>query len=193
MPDALALTTSRHLRPLQRAASKPRRPAAPPRRAPAAVTPPHHCRGCLTVCRGPPPSLSRPPHATPPHSPWNRVASADWHALPGCLGMSWLAPTTRHAGRHRRCCHRSRLWLRLPPPAPPPLLAATPPAGASPAVAAAPVASRRPRRRSEAAIPARVPSAGGRAVGGGWRVAAVSVRVGSPRPSNMGGAEEMFG
>ena len=42
-------------------------------------------------------------------------------------------------------------------------------------------------------MPARVPSAGGRAVGGGWRVAAVGVGVGGPRPSNMGGAAEMVG
>jgi len=55
------------------------------------------------------------------------MASADWHALQGCFGMSWLAATTRHAGRHRRCCHSFRLWLRLPPMAPLPLLAATPP------------------------------------------------------------------
>ena len=193
MPNALALTTFHHLRPHQRAAFNPRRPAALPRRAPAAVTPPRHCRGCLAVCRGPTPSLSRPPHATPPHSPWNRMASPDRHALPGCLGLPWLAATTRHAGRHPRCCHCSRLWLRLPPQAPPPLLAATPPAGAAPAVAAAPVASRRTHRRSEAAMPARVPSAGGRAVGGGWRVAPVGVGVGGPRSSTMGGAAEMVG
>jgi len=68
MPDALALTTSRHLGPLQRAASNPRPPDAPPRRASAAVTPPYHFRSCLKVCRGPPSSLSRPPHATPAHS-----------------------------------------------------------------------------------------------------------------------------
>jgi len=193
MSNALALTTFRHLRPLQRATSNPRRPAALPRRAPAALTPPRHCRDCLVVCRGPPPSLSRPPHATPPHSPWKRMASADGHALPGCLVLSWQAATTRNAGRHPRCCHRSRLWLRLPPLAPPPLLAATLPAGASPAVAAASVASRRPRRRSEAATAAHVSSAGGWAVGGGWRRAAVGVVVGCPWPSNMGGAAEMVG
>ena len=106
--------------------------------------------------------------------------------------MSWQAVTTRHAGRHHRFCHGSRLWLQLPPLTPPPLLAGAPPAGAFSAVIAAPVAIRRPRRRSDAAIPARVPSAGGPAVGGSWRVAAVSVGMGSPRPSNMGAAVEIF-
>jgi len=41
------------------------------------------------------------------------MASADRQALPGCLGLPWLAATTRHAGLHPRCCHRYRMWLRL--------------------------------------------------------------------------------